>query len=363
MKKLWLVWIAVALSAQQQPSQLMTGPQVLESYQRVIQLMESTTVAVPDLARPAAPLIETARQTLAQLRTNVNFADYHYTFLNNLRAYLALSDAVPKPVPFPAEGQRQFHELRDALGRIDSHLRALMALKERQLRNPDPDNLTRYADIDSRIGPPKADKSRVVFLGDSITDGWRLNEYFPDRDFVNRGIGGQITGQMLGRMQSDVLNLQPGVLVVLGGTNDLARGMQLSAIEDNLAMIADLAEFRKIKVILSSVLPVSDYHKDVNPNYEMTRVRPPILIRSLNDWIKSFCTRRNFTYLDYYSEVVDAAGFLKADLADDGLHPNPAGYRIMAPVALTAIERVMRPAAAPAPAVPVKQRKRRLFGR
>ena len=119
-------------------------------------------------------------------------------------------------------------------------------------------------------------------------------------------------------------------------------------------------------MIFASVLPVSDYHKDVNPSYEMTPIRPPVLIRALNDWIKSLCTRRNFTYLDYYSEMVDAAGFLKADLADDGLHPNSAGYRIMAPLAQNAIESVMRPHAAPtpAPAAPPKQRKHRLlFGK
>ncbi len=241
-----------------------------------------------------------------------------------------------------------------------------MEQKDRQLRSPDPNNLTRYMDDDSRIGPPKAEKPRVVFLGDSITDAWRMNEYFPDRDFINRGIGGQITSQMLGRMRSDVINLQPNAVLILGGTNDLARSISLNAIEDNLTMIADLADYHKIKVIFASVLPVSDYHKDVNPAYEMTPIRPPVLIRALNDWIKSLCTRRNFTYLDYYSEMVDAAGFLKADLADDGLHPNSAGYRIMAPLAQNAIESVVRPHAPPAPTAtaPPKQRKHRLlFGK
>src|SRR5262249_42008780 len=122
----------------------------------------------------------------------------------------------------------------------------------------------------------------------------------------------------------------------------------------------DLAEMHKIKVILASVMPVSDYHKDVDPNYEMTRTRPPVTIRALNDWIRGFCTRRNITYVNYYSEMVDAAGFLKPDLADDGLHPNSAGYRVMAPLALTAIESVVRAPAPQAPAAPPK--KRRLFG-
>jgi lysophospholipase L1-like esterase len=155
-------------------------------------------------------------------------------------------------------------------------------------------------------------------------------------------------------------------VLILGGTNDLARGTALNAIEDNLTMIADLADYHKIRLIFASVLPVSDYHKDVNPSYEMTPIRPPVLIRALNDWIKSLCTRRNYIYLDYYSEMVDAAGFLKADLADDGLHPNSAGYRIMAPLAQTAIESVVRTrttAPASTPATPVKQRKHRLFAK
>jgi lysophospholipase L1-like esterase len=363
-----LACLALVLSAQPPPEQsaLLSGRPLFDAYQRVIQLMESSTIVIPDLARAGAPLLDSERRTLASLRTNATNADLHYTFLNNLRAYLALTDAVAKPFPFPAEAQRQLHELRDAFARIDSHFHALIEQKDRQLRSPDPSNLTRFADDDSRLGPPKPEKPRVVFLGDSITDFWRLNEYFPDRDFINRGISGQITGQMLGRMQSDVIALQPRVVVVLGGTNDLARGMSLNAIEDNLTIIADLADYHKIKVIFASVLPVSDYHKDVNPSYEMTPIRPPVLIRALNDWIKSLCTRRNYTYLDYYSEMVDAAGFLKTDLADDGLHPNSAGYRIMAPLAQTAIESVVRvrtTVAAATPVAPVKQKKHRLLGR
>jgi len=353
---------AVLAIAQQPQTALLNNRDVLESYQRVIHVMESTTVAVPELSRSGAPLIENCRQALINLRLTPASADLNYAFLTNLRAYLALSDAVPKPFPFPAEAQRQFTELRDAFVRTESHFQALIVLKDQQLRNPDPNNLARFGDMDSRIGPPKPDKTRVVFLGDSITDFWRLNEYFPDRDFVNRGISGQITIQMLGRMQSDVINLQPAAVVLMGGVNDIARGISLNAIEDNLTMIADLADHHKIKLILSSVLPVSDYHKDVNPAYEMSRTHPLVLIRALNDWIRSFCTRRTYAFINYYSEVVDAAGFLKTDLADDGLHPNAAGYRIMAPLALTAIEGVVRRPVPPATLDPAVPKKRRIFG-
>ena len=358
MKRLWLACFAAVLWAQPpEPGQaLLAGKDLLDTYQRTIQLMESTTVSVPELARAGAPLIENERQALTNVRAAPTDAVANYAFLINLRAYLALSDVVPKPFAFSADQQKQFNELRDALVRAENHFRALIELKDRQLRSPDRDNLARYSDLDSRTLPAQPDKPRVVFLGDSITDGWRLNEYFADRDFLNRGISGQITGQMLGRMESDVIKLKPAIVVVLAGTNDIARGVPLSTIEDNLTAIADLADFHQIKVILASVLPVSDYHKDVNPNYEMTRTRPPAAIRALNDWIKSFCARREFAYLDYYSQMLDADGFLKADLADDGLHPNSLGYRIMAPIALAAIDK--ETAAAPAS----KPKKHRLFG-
>jgi lysophospholipase L1-like esterase len=357
-KKLWLVCVAMTLSAQQPAAgpALLTGKDLLNSYERVIQLMESTTVSVPELARAGAPLIENERQALTNVRANPADGAANYAFLTNLRAYLALSDAVPKPFPFSVEEQKQFNDLRDATTRTESHFRALIGLKDQQLRNPDRDNLTRFAELDSRTGPPVAGKPRVVFFGDSITDFWRLNEYFPDRDFINRGISGQITGQMLGRMESDVVRLQPAAVLVLAGTNDIARGVSLFAIENNLIAIGELANFHQIKVIFASVLPVSDYHKDVNPNYEMTKTRPPATIRALNDWLKSFCARRDFTYLDYYSQMVDSSGYLKADLADDGLHPNGTGYRIMAPLALAAVDKVLTVEPTP------KQKKSRLFG-
>lgn len=355
MKSFWLACFAITLAAQQpEPGPaLMQNKELLDSYERVIDLMESTTVSVPELARAGAPLIENVRQAFTNVRATPADGAANYALLTNLRAYLALSDAMPKPFPFSAEAQKQFNDLRDALVRAEGHFRALVELKDRQLRSPDRDNLARYTEPDSRTPAPLANKPRVVFFGDSITDGWRLNEYFPDRDFINRGISGQITGQMLGRMEPDVVKLQPAVVLVLAGTNDIARGVSLSTIESNLTAIADLADFHQIKVIFASVLPVSDYHKDVNPNYEMTKTRPPATIRTLNDWLKSFCAHRDFRYLDYYSQMVDTSGYLKADIADDGLHPNGQGYRIMAPLALAAVDQVV--AAAPS-AKPKKHR-------
>ncbi len=335
---------AAAMAWAQSGGALLSNPEALKLEQRTVQLMESTGLAVPGLARAGAPALEDARQSLANLQNAPQNAGDTLTFLSNARAYLAIAETVPKPFPFPEEGRRQFGELRDSVDRLDAHFRALLDLKEAQLHNPDRDNLKRYADADEKLGAPSPQKPRVVFLGDSITDGWRLNEYYgSDRDFVNRGIGGQITGEMLGRMQADVIDLKPRAVLVLGGINDLGRGVAVRAIENNLSMIADLAEAHHIQPMFASLLPVSDYHKDVNPQYARTGHLPPATILEVNAWLKNFCEQHRYPYVDYYAALVDKAGFLQADLSDDGLHPNARGYRLMAPVALAAIDNVAKP--------------------
>ncbi len=345
---------AISPAAYSQETALLTAKDASALFERSVQLIESTSATVPGLARAAAPVLENARQALANLQSGpAGHAGLTYDLLINIRAYLALSDSLPKPYPFPEEGRKQFTELRDDAGRIESHFRAALDQKERQLRSPDRDNLHRYTDADAMLAKPSPADKRIVFLGDSITDGWRLNEYFPKRDFVNRGIGGQITGEMLGRMKADVIDLKPAGMIVLAGTNDIARGVPLTAIENNLTMIADLAEYYKIKPMFASVLPISDYHKDVNPRYEMTKVRPPATIIELNRWLEAFCKQRRYPYVDYFSKMVDPSGFMRAELADDGLHPNSAGYRIMGPIAMESIDRnIAHPAAAAPPSPP-----------
>jgi lysophospholipase L1-like esterase len=349
MKWLACFGAAAAMAWAQSGGALLSNPDALKLEQRAVQLMESTGLAVPGLARAGAPALEDARQALANLETAPQNAGNTFDFLSVARAYLAVADTVPKPYPFPEEGRRQFGELRDAVDRLDAHFRALLDLKETQLRNPDRDGLQRYAEANQKLGAPSPQKPRVVFLGDSITDLWRLNEYYgSERDFVNRGIGGQITGQMLGRMQVDVIGLQPRLVLVLGGINDLARGVAVGAIEGNLTMIADLAEAHHIQPMFASLLPVSDYHKDVNPQYARTVHLPPAKILEVNGWLKNFCEQRHFPYVDYYAALVDKAGFLQADLADDGLHPNARGYRLMAPIARAAIDNFFKADVKPA---------------
>jgi lysophospholipase L1-like esterase len=165
---------------------------------------------------------------------------------------------------------------------------------------------------------------------------------------------------MLGRMKQDVLDLHPEAVVILAGTNDLARGISLTGIEDDYMMMADLAAFNRIRVIFASVLPVTDAHKDENPANERTKDRPPVYISALNEWIMRFCQQRGYTFLDYYSAMVNSQSQMKDDLTDDGLHPNAKGYRVMAPLVLEAVTKTLKPKPAPvatAPAPAAKKKK------
>jgi lysophospholipase L1-like esterase len=199
--------------------------------------------------------------------------------------------------------------------------------------------LGRYHDDNQRLRKAPPERGRVVFLGDSITDGWKLAQSFPGKPYVNRGISGQTTAQMLVRMFPDVINLRPEALIILAGTNDIARntGMQtLEMITQNFQAMAELAKAHGIRVVLCSVLPVSDYTER-----PQTVRRPPADILKLNAWLKDYAASNGAVYADYYSASVDERGFLKRGISGDGLHPNAAGYELMAPVAEAAIRKAL----------------------
>lgn len=335
----WMLLSALSLPLLAQ-GELLPAAEANQLAGRLLQLAESTSVTAPGLARAAAPILENLKQDDKAIkiagRITISTA---YALLTDARAYLALADGLPKPYPPNPTGKQQMTELRDTVERLEIHFRAQLQATETQLRGGDRDNLRRYAEANKTLAAPT--KERVVFFGDSITDGWRLNEYFPGKDFVNRGISGQITGEMLGRMQADVIANKPAAMLILAGTNDIARGVSVETIQNNLKMIADLAEKHAIKPIFASILPTSDHHKDKNPRFEMTKGRPLAVIRELNQYIARMCQQRGFIYLNYYDATVDATGQLKAELANDGLHPNTEGYRVMAPLAESAIEKAL----------------------
>jgi lysophospholipase L1-like esterase len=205
-------------------------------------------------------------------------------------------------------------------------------------------NLTRYAEANATLAAPAKFELRVVFMGDSITDAWVSPEFggfFPGKPYVDRGISGQTTPQMLIRFRPDVIALQPKVVVILAGTNDVAGNtgpMTLGQIESNLVSMAELAKANKIRVVLASVLPVSNYGHDRHGNPLDVRInRPPEKIQELNAWIKKYAVANGHTYLDYFSAMVDQQGLLQQDLSEDGLHPNAKGYAVMSPLAEQAI--------------------------
>ncbi|MBB3188657.1 SGNH/GDSL hydrolase family protein [Microbacter margulisiae] len=196
-------------------------------------------------------------------------------------------------------------------------------------------NLTRYRTENSALGALKPHDTRVVFMGNSITDLWikAYPDFFAEHGYLDRGISGQTTPQMLLRFRADVIDLHPKVVVILAGTNDIAGNTgpsTLGMIEDNIASMCELAKIHHIKVVLSSLLPVYDYpwHKGLHPDKK---------IIALNQWIKQYATSNKFVYLDYFSALVDHKDGFKSQYTIDGVHPNKAGYKIMMPLAEKAI--------------------------
>lgn len=210
--------------------------------------------------------------------------------------------------------------------------------------------LARYREANTNIAAPPKTEDRVVFMGDSITDSWddttRYFGFFPGKPYINRGISGQTTPQMLIRFRPDAIALQPKVVVILAGTNDVAGNtgpMTLAAIEDNLTSMFDLAHANGIRVVFASLLPISDYEKNKDGQAIIrSKQRPPEQITSLNAWMKKYAAAHGGIYLDYYSAMADDKGFLKEELSEDGLHPNQRGYDVMAPLAEQAIAMALK---------------------
>ncbi|MGH9430107.1 MAG: SGNH/GDSL hydrolase family protein [Terriglobia bacterium] len=199
--------------------------------------------------------------------------------------------------------------------------------------------LGRYHADDERLMAQPPEPHRVVFLGDSITDGWNLAKYFPGKPYVDRGVSGQTTPQMLTRMFADVIDLKPGAVIILAGTNDIARntGPETAAmIEENFEAMTELAQAHGIKVILCTLTPISDYTQ-----HPQSENRPPADILKLNDWLQQYASKSHAIVANYYQTVVDAKGMFREGYSNDGLHPNAKGYSLLAPVAEAAIEKAL----------------------
>jgi lysophospholipase L1-like esterase len=198
-------------------------------------------------------------------------------------------------------------------------------------------DLARFKDEDTKLGSPATGESRVVFMGDSITEGWHLSDSFPAKPFINRGISGQTTPQMLVRFRQDVIDLQPKVVVILAGTNDIAGNTgpeTLEQVEENLASMADLAHANGIRVVLCSILPAFDYPWQPG-------LTPAPKIDMINAWLRGYAMAKGYVYVDYHSAMKDERDGLPANLSKDGVHPLPAGYAVMAPLVQAGIEKAL----------------------
>jgi len=210
-----------------------------------------------------------------------------------------------------------------------------LSLQQKPQDTQDWANLGRYAASDAELSKLPAGSNQVVFMGDSITDRWNMSLWFPNKPYVNRGISGQTTPQMLVRFRPDLINLQPNVTIILAGTNDIANATGYEApeiIQGNLASMAELARAHGIKVIMATLLPVCG---------SVVAARPPEKILELNAWIKSYCDRTGVIYLDYFSSMVGPDDLLIQDLTADCLHPNDYGYNVMKHLAQDAIDKAL----------------------
>lgn len=200
-------------------------------------------------------------------------------------------------------------------------------------------NLNRYKNDNLKLGLPVKDEDRIVFIGNSITDSWsKVNpEFFKGKSYINRGISGQTTPQILIRFRQDVINLKPKVVVILAGTNDIAGNTgysTLEMIEDNIASMTEIARANNIKVLLCSVLPAYDY--PWKPG-----LKPAEKIVQLNKWIKNYCEENDLIYVDYFTSMANKQNGLKKEYTEDGVHPNKAGYEVMATIVEKAIARAL----------------------
>jgi lysophospholipase L1-like esterase len=200
-------------------------------------------------------------------------------------------------------------------------------------------NVNRFKNENAKLGLPKAGEKRVVFMGNSITEFWSniVPGYFSDNGYINRGISGQTTPQMLVRFRADAVNLKPAVVIILAGTNDIAGNTgpsTLDMIADNIFSMAELAKANGIKAILCSVLPVYDY--PWKPGLE-----PAGKIIELNKMIKNYAGKKGLLYVDYHTAMKDDRNGMKADYAKDGVHPNEAGYKVMIPLSEKAIKKAL----------------------
>lgn len=198
--------------------------------------------------------------------------------------------------------------------------------------------LARYRDANAKLGPPAPGENRVVFMGDSITEIWHLDRSFPGKPYVNRGISGQTTPQMLVRFRQDVIDLKPKAVVLLGGTNDIAGNtgpMTPEQTQGNIESMAELATASGIPIVLCSILPSVKFPW-------APAIQPAPIILGINAWIRAYAARKGHPYVDYHSALKDSENGFPLTISLDGVHPKPSGFAIMAPLVQAGITKALR---------------------
>ena len=209
--------------------------------------------------------------------------------------------------------------------------------QDRQLLS-DFGDLEHFHAADMKLGPPASHENRVVFMGDSITSGWHLDQSFPGKPYINRGISGQTTPQMLLRFRQDVIELHPRVVVILGGTNDVAQNtgpISPEQIEGDIVSMAELARANGIVPVICSIPPAAAF-------WWHHGMEPAPIIAAINEWLKNYAAQHHYVYVDYYDAMKDAQGGLPPNLSRDGVHPGPAGHAVMGPLVQAGIEEAMK---------------------
>lgn len=219
-------------------------------------------------------------------------------------------------------------------------LTLLLLCMSTTLQSQDWPNFERFKAANQDLSLPQKGENRVVFIGNSITQGWIDHgdpELFSKNPYINRGISGQTTPQMLVRFRADVIALQPKAVVILAGINDIAENTgptTLEMIQDNIISMVELAKANDIKVILSSILPANKFP------WRPT-IYPADKVIEMNVFLKNYAAAHDCIYIDYYSPLVDAEKGMKTDYSEDGVHPNKAGYAIMTPLVIEAIAKAL----------------------
>lgn len=206
-------------------------------------------------------------------------------------------------------------------------------------------NFEKYYVANSEVKAPTAEENRVVFMGNSITEAWPVlsPEFFEENDYIGRGISGQTSYQMLFRFRREVLNLKPKVVVILAGTNDIAQNTgytPLDIIAENVMTMAELAQFHNIKVIICSVLPAIDFPW-------RRGIQPAEKIIELNGLLKDYATKNGIPYVDYHTAMKDEQNGLqvpKYTTANDLVHPNAEGFKVMESLVQPAIKAALKKA-------------------